>query len=73
MATRQSYLGIQDAARKVRPASRSPGAWAGVVVHVDPHAGVSTLASQEKWDRMKKIFQDWNNILGAGVIELNHA
>jgi hypothetical protein len=35
LASAQSYLGIQDAARKARPCSKAPGAWAGLVVHVD--------------------------------------
>jgi hypothetical protein len=29
VSTRESYLGLQDALRKIRPATRQPGAWAG--------------------------------------------
>jgi ligand-binding SRPBCC domain-containing protein len=34
LASKQSYLGIQDAARKARPCSQTTGAWAGAIVHV---------------------------------------
>ncbi len=34
LASKQSYLGIQDAGRKARPSSKTPGAWAGALVHV---------------------------------------
>jgi hypothetical protein len=47
-----SYLGIQDAARKRRKASQTPGAWAGAVVSTDGE-GVYVSASQEKWDKAK--------------------
>ncbi len=32
LASKQSYLGIQDAARKARPCSQTVGAWAGTIV-----------------------------------------
>ena len=51
LASRQSYLGVQDAARKVRPCSQTPGAWAGSVVHVVPELGVCALLSQANWDK----------------------
>ena len=34
LASKQSYLGIQDAARKARPCSQAAGEWAGAIVHV---------------------------------------
>ncbi len=34
LASKQSYLGIQDAARKARPCSQMAGEWAGAIVHV---------------------------------------
>ena len=54
---REAYLGIQDALRKWRSAggTRTPGAWAGAVVHIDRDKGVLLLTLQEKWDKMKKI------------------
>ena len=67
-STRESYLGIQDALRKWRSAggTRSPGAWAGAVVHIDEEHGVMVLTSQEKWDRMKAICKYWLDILKTG-------
>ncbi len=46
------YLGNQDAARKRRPVSLRPGAWAGSVTYADQHAA-RKLISQKKWDRTK--------------------
>jgi hypothetical protein len=34
LASKQSYLGIQDADWKARPCSKQQGAWAGVIVYV---------------------------------------
>jgi hypothetical protein len=47
-----SYLGIQDASRKRRKASRTPGAWAGAIVSSD-ESGVYVTVSQEKWVKAK--------------------
>ena len=44
----QAYLGIQNALRKLRECSQTPGAWAGSVVHVIPEHGVCVLTSPEK-------------------------
>jgi hypothetical protein len=52
-----SYLGIQDAARKRRKASKTPGAWAGAVVSTDDE-GVYVSVSQEKWDKAKQMVKD---------------
>ena len=54
LAAKQSYLGIQDAARKVRPYSQTPGAWSGSVVYVVYKLGVCVLTSEEKWDKLKR-------------------
>ena len=70
VSTRESYLGLQDALRKLRPVTREPGAWAGVVVHNDPHLGIVVLTSQEKWDKTKAICQHWMNVLGEGKVEV---
>ncbi len=61
LSTRESYLGLQDALRKLRPATRQPGAWAGVVVHNEPELGIVVLTSQEKWDRTKAPVYLWND------------
>ena len=45
-----AYFGCQDAARKRRPPSLSPGAWAGSVVEATPSA-VYKRVSQERWEK----------------------
>lgn len=72
LASIQSYLGVQDAARKVRPCSKSPGAWAGVVAHTFENLGVCSLTSVEKWGRMKEILRKWSSRLAEGDEELSH-
>jgi hypothetical protein len=47
-----NYLGVQDAARKRRETSQTPGAWAGSVISTDGR-GVYVTVSQEKWDKAK--------------------
>jgi hypothetical protein len=59
LASKQSYLGIQDAARKARPSSRTPGAWAGAIVHILASLGVCVLTSTKKWAKMKAILAKW--------------
>jgi hypothetical protein len=49
-----SHLGIQDASRKRRKASQSPGAWAGAMVSTDD-AGVFVTVSQEKWEKAQSM------------------
>jgi hypothetical protein len=49
-----TYLGIQVAARKTRPPTQTPGAWAGSVVLTDAH-GVGVRLTQEKWDKTKTL------------------
>eukprot|EP00985_Skeletonema_marinoi_P010946 scaffold5151_cov168-Skeletonema_marinoi.AAC.1 len=53
----QAYLGIQNAARKLRACTQTPGAgaWAGSVVHVLPEFGVCVLTSPEKWNKLRDI------------------
>jgi hypothetical protein len=48
------YLGIQDAPRKRRPPSQSPGAWAGSLNTVTPEQ-VGLSVTQEKWAKGKGI------------------
>ena len=45
------HLGIQDAARKRRECSQTPGAWAGSVVRI-LGGSVFVLVSEEKWNKM---------------------
>lgn len=72
LGAKQSYLGIQDAARKVGPCSQSPRAWAGAVVHVVPNKGVCVLTSEEKWNKLKVIVEKWSERILAGDEQLNH-
>jgi len=56
-ATRQTgsrcnYLGVQDASRKRRKQSQTPGAWAGSIIMSDGEDLV-VMVSQEKWDKTR--------------------
>ena len=73
LASKQSYLGIQDAGRKARPSSKTPGAWAGALVHVFMLLGVCVLTSVEKWNKMKGILDKWWDRVSGGIGEkLSH-
>jgi hypothetical protein len=72
IAAIQSYLGVQDAARKVRPCSQTPGAWAGAVVHIFPQLGVCTLTSEDKWTKLKEMLVKWDELLSSGETQLSH-
>jgi hypothetical protein len=56
------YLGIQDAPRKRRPPSRTPGAWAGSVVRIFEE-GIGVSVCQEKWNKLKTIADRWEAAL----------
>jgi len=49
-----NFLGLQDAARKRREPSLTPGAWAGSFVNTSD-GFVSVAISQERWDKAKGI------------------
>ncbi len=74
LSSREAYLGIQDALRKLRAAGGTfyPGAWAGVVVFNDEKLGLVVLTSQEKWDKLKSICNKWLMRLEAGELDLDH-
>ena len=55
--SRLQFLGNQDAARKRRPLSQRPGAWAGGVAYTDQGL-VRKFVTQSKWDKAKA-FLDW--------------
>jgi hypothetical protein len=65
LASKQSYLGIQDARQKARLSSKMPGAWPGVIVHVLSMLGVCVLTSTEKWIKMKGILEKWWYIISG--------
>ena len=58
VATRESYLGIQDAARKRRPPSQNPGAWAGSIIRTN-NEEVGILVSEERWTKTRQIIRKW--------------
>lgn len=51
-----TFLGMQDAVRKRRPPSQSPGPWAGVVAGTDGRPYVTI--TQERWDKTKRILEE---------------
>jgi hypothetical protein len=68
-ASRLNFLGIQDAPRKRRGSSRTPGAWAGAVV-ITTDDGVFVLTSQEKWDKAKAQLEEVRLMLEADPTKL---
>ena len=59
VASNINYLGQQDAARKRRPPSRTPGAWAGAMCF-SKDEGLFVTCSQKKWDKAKTIIKHWH-------------
>ena len=57
ISARATYLGIQDANRKVRSPATRTGAWEGSIVYVDG-GYVGTHVDQLKWDKSKSHL-DW--------------
>ena len=53
-----AYLGLQDATRKRRPISRSPGEWTSSISVAIPDVGLFVTVSQKKWDKVKGILED---------------
>ena len=51
--SRMAYLGLQDATRKRRPASQTPGEWTGTITVSRPGIGLFVTVSQVKWDKAK--------------------
>ena len=64
VASMLNYLGIQDAPRKRRDASQTPGAWAGSVVQTG-NQGVFVMVSQEKWDKAKRYVAEVRELIAA--------
>ena len=49
-----SWLGQQDAPRKRRPPSQTPGAWAATVVGTNSEGQLYKCVTEEAWDKAKK-------------------
>lgn len=69
-ATILAYLGIQVAARKTRPPSQTPGAWAGIVA-IASKEGIYVSVTQDKWDKARGLLQELNQELETQGV-LNH-
>ncbi|KAL7564983.1 hypothetical protein ACA910_011950 [Epithemia clementina (nom. ined.)] len=52
IAKTAAYYGLQDAARKRRPPSMTPGAWAGAMIKAGP-SGVYKLVTKERWNKVR--------------------
>ena len=63
--SRLQYLGCQDAARKRRPPTKTPGAWAGAVFKTCS-TSVVKLVTQEKWDKAKVLIKSLRDQLDMG-------
>ncbi len=72
LASKQSYLGIQDASRKERPCSQMAGAWAGAIVQVLDQLGMCVLTPQEIWVKMRGILEKWKVALRENDPKLSH-
>ena len=59
VASWTNYLGQQDAPRKRRPPSQTPGAWAGAMCLAKPDMGLFVTCSEEKWLKGKKWVDTW--------------
>eukprot|EP00986_Skeletonema_menzelii_P013615 scaffold8081_cov83-Skeletonema_menzelii.AAC.2 len=68
----QAYLGLQDAARKLRELSKRGGAWSGSVVHTISDVGVCVLTTEEKWKRFRDIIEKWRVRVERGDQKLDH-
>jgi len=68
----QSYLGIQNAVRKLRECTQTAGSWVGSVVHILPEYGVCVLTSPEKWNKLRNILRKWLDRIESGEEELDH-
>jgi hypothetical protein len=60
-ASRLQFLGNQDAARKRRPPTQRPGAWAGSVFRTSSNS-VSKSVTLEKWKKAKQIVKSLRDI-----------
>ena len=72
LASGLQYMGIQDAPRKRRPPSMTPGAWAGSVQHI-LETDVSKTITQAKWDKGKTILETYQRAFSENSIpSLDH-
>jgi hypothetical protein len=70
VSTKLAYLGIQVAARKMRPPTMTPGPWAGAVVWASP-AGICIRSPKDKWVRAKTLIAQLQQDLAAHQNDLD--
>ena len=71
VASRVNYFSQQDAPRKRRKISQTPGAWSGTMVLVEEGDGLYVTCSQDKWDKTRAIIaRIFRNIRGGGKVGL---
>ena len=66
------FLGMQDAPRKRRFPSKTPGAWAGAIVETSDTTGIKVSISQEKWDKTRSYLLELLAALSDRNVLLNH-
>ena len=63
LAQQIQYLGGQNAARKVRPPVKKPGAWAGCIFDTSDPDRITMTVSQDKWNKgrnlVESLWQEW--------------
>jgi hypothetical protein len=57
LETTMSYLGVQDAVRKRRPCTQTPGEWTGAISLAIEDVGLFVTVSEKKWAKAKSILQ----------------
>lgn len=65
VCSRCQYLGVQDATRKRKPPTRTPGAWAGSVFATTEDT-VTRTVTIEKWEKAKNIIDTLNKKIADG-------
>jgi len=63
IASRLQHRDVQDAARKRKPPSLTPGAWAGTVAHTNET--VTKTVTQEKWLKAKILLKELRSEIGS--------
>eukprot|EP00978_Attheya_sp_CCMP212_P027799 scaffold94026_cov53-Attheya_sp.AAC.3 len=64
VASKSNHLGIQDAPRKRRDGSSTPGAWTGSIVRTGED-GFFLLISVDKWDKTKALLREMQEMLAT--------
>ena len=59
LETTMAYLGVQDATRKRRQITQTPGEWTGSIVLSVQDIGVFVTVSKKKWMRAQEIVTRW--------------